>query len=132
MSAPPQSPPPGRPPLSLGLLWKIMLATLLAGLIPLAFLSLNALQASAPARTEASTAAVAALDQKEQTTLRIEMTQTVQTISRILQNSVQDTLAVAALPHTANSYLPFYQAHHQPISYPGDNPETAVEQQEQI
>src|SRR5690242_3096606 len=98
---------PGRGRVYLGLLWKILLATVLAGLLPLLLLGWSAIQGSQAASDQATRAATRALDSKALDSLQRLAADRAATISGILNGAVADTLSAAALPHTAPAYLTF-------------------------
>ena len=102
----------------LGLLWKIMLATLVAGLLPLSLFSFIALRGSQDASQQATKAATEGLDAKTLETFQVQAAQIAQGISRLLEESVQDTRAATLLPRTPQAYLDFFRIHRSPITYP--------------
>src|SRR5437667_8485181 len=107
--------------LQLGLLPKILLATLLAGLLPLGLVSYTALQATETASARATKAATEGLDNKALEAFQIEAQDTADRITQMLDATVQSTRAAALLPRTAESYQAFYAAHQGELWYQVQN-----------
>lgn len=94
--------------ISLSLTWLILGAMLLAGLVPLAVLSVSAVAEYEAARVEATSAATTALDDKSIAYLQIWSEQVAKHINEFLDARARDTRIVAHLPRTADAYLNFY------------------------
>ena len=90
---------------------KILLATVLASVIPLLLVSVNAYSGVQQAKTEATRAATQGLDDQALNGLEMQGTLIAGQISQILNNSVQDLRTAATLPRTSTAYLAFYRAH---------------------
>jgi len=102
----------------IGVLPKILGATLLAGLLPLLLMGYSGFQVSRDASERATAAATRGLDSKELNALQQQTGQTAQEIARILNRAVDDTRSVALMPRTAAAYLDFYRIHQGAIHYP--------------
>lgn len=103
--------------LRLSLLWRILLATLLAGIVPLALSSYLALQGSKDNNKEAIEAATAALDTNAVRRLQLLARDGSQAITNLLEETVQETLSASLLARNSQTYLNFYQNRYTDIYY---------------
>jgi len=105
--------------LRVGLMAKILLATLLSAALPLILLSYSAEQASNDASTKATQVAANGLDAQAQNALEIQAEDVAGQVSQLLQGAVQNTLGAVALARTPQAFMAYYQAYSGQITYPG-------------
>jgi HAMP domain-containing protein len=98
--------------------WVILVATLVAGLVPLALISWNSIDQYQSANQQATAIATKALDDKSISFLQVQTVQTADAIARFLDERVEDTTSAVLVPRTPEAYLTFYQAHTGQIWYP--------------
>lgn len=118
--------------IKLSLVWVILLATLAAGLVPLAMTSYNAINVYQRASDQAAGVATDALDQKSIDFLQVRVNQVSDSISRFLQERVQNTRTAALLPRNADSYLAFYRAEQGVLWYPAGTSSNVEERRESV
>ena len=123
---------PKRKHIKVGLWLRLLFAMLVAGLCPIILLGYNALESSRIAVDRATDAATEALDNKALEALQVQASQTAQSISHLLETSVQDTLAAALLPRNAEAYLSLSRLHTGELRYPGGTKQAPEERREQV
>jgi len=101
----------------LSLFWKILIATLIAGIIPLLLVSYNSTTAIEETGNQAQDVAARELDNKSIEALQVRAKQTALQISLILEHSVQDTLYVAELEPAFERYETFYRSRRSDLWY---------------
>lgn len=90
---------------------QILLATLIAGLLPLLLISFSALEGFNTASQETTDAAVAELDAQAIRALQTRTQEVARSLSGFLEARVDDTLSARLLPVTLSSYIGFYYTH---------------------
>src|SRR3954452_12689451 len=95
----------GRSQLRVGLLIKILLAILVSALVPLLLVTFNALTIEESASNQATQAASDSLDAKALRALQLSTSASAQQITALLNQAVQDTLALEMLPRNPDDYL---------------------------
>jgi len=93
-----------------GLFWKILIAMLIAGIVPLMLISYNSTTAIEETGNTAQSVAATELDNKTIEALQVRAKQTALQISAALNNSVQDTLLLEQLAPSIDVYQSFYQS----------------------
>ncbi len=101
----------------LSLFWKILIAMLITGIIPLLLISYNSTTAIEETGNTAQDVAAAELDNKSIEALQVRVKQTAVQISLVLEHSVQDTLYAANLEPTFETYKTFYQSRKSDLWY---------------
>jgi HAMP domain-containing protein len=118
--------------IQVGLLPKLIGATLVAGLAPLLLLSFSAIRGYRTASNNVSATTTDVLDQKSLEALQSHTREAAQSLSRFLDERTGDTLTARLLPRTPDAYLSFYQSHQGEIWYPTGAGDTAGEAREQL
>ncbi len=108
----------GKQIVQVGLFWRILVATLIAGLVPLILLSYNALRTSDIANEKATATATEELDQKSLEALQLQALQTADSVSELLETVYQNTITMPLIPRTLEAYLYFSQARKDTIISP--------------
>ena len=104
-------------PRRFSLTWKILLAVLLAGLVPLGLLGLNSLNAIQQMGNTAKESAEEELDQKSIEAVQVRAEQAARQIEALLDSSVTDTLFAASLEVDQLAYQRFYSSHSRNLWY---------------
>ncbi|MEM7798037.1 MAG: hypothetical protein AAF633_02505 [Chloroflexota bacterium] len=104
--------------IKLGLLTKILVSTVLAGLIPLLIVSLVALRGYRTIGESASSKAIEALDNQSVEALQLQTNFAASSIEMLLNNAAQDTLMLSSQPVDPRVYETFYDEHTGEISFP--------------
>src|SRR5690242_6474803 len=99
------------------LLIKILVAILISGLVPLILIVYSALTVEQSAAEQATQAASDSLDAKALRALQLGAASSAQQITALLNQAVQDTLALEMLPRN-DDYLTFNEIHQGVIHYP--------------
>lgn len=102
---------PQAPKFNIGIFWQILVATVVAAILPLILIALIALNGYQTAAEEATSSTREVLDQRSLESLQLRTVETANNISRFLHNSVQDTRLLALVDPTAVAYRNFYYAH---------------------
>jgi HAMP domain-containing protein len=102
---------PAKQKVKIGIFWQILVATLIAALLPLLLNALIAFEGYQTASDEATSATKEVLDERSLQSLQLRTVETANAISLFLQNAVQDTRSFALIPPTAVNYQQFYHAH---------------------
>ncbi len=131
-ASPPAQPATPRRAGRISLLAQILLATLIAGLLPLGLISYSALTGYTAASQKATDSAVQLLDDKSLHELQAHATQTADTIARFLEARVDDTRSLTLIPPTPEAYLAFYGMHGRDIRYPVGSADAPREQRQRI
>ena len=97
--------------LRVNLLTKILAATLVAALVPLAILSVAAYRESQNARNDTIAITRTGLNNQALSTLKMQAVLVAAQISQVLTGAVADVRSVAGLPPEAPYYLAFYRSH---------------------
>ncbi len=92
------------------LIWKTLVATLVAGLVPLLLLSYRSFQAIDDTGRKVEEGIAKVLDDKSVEALEVRARQTAQDITDLLEGSVEDTLYLASIPIVQSDFLRFYEA----------------------
>jgi HAMP domain-containing protein len=108
---------PRRWQLQIRLLVKILIAILISGLVPLILIVYSALTVEQAAAEQATQAASDSLDAKALRALQLGAASSAQQITALLNQAVQDTLALEMLPRN-DDYLTFNEIHQGVIHYP--------------
>jgi hypothetical protein len=95
-------------PLRLGLFYKILLASFVAGLLPLLLIAYRSVAAIVETGETAQGVAARELDNKSIESLQVRAAQTAERISALLEQSVQDTIYVTHLDPDPQVYLGYY------------------------
>lgn len=114
-----------------GLIWRFLVAALLIGLVPLALISLFAINGYQAAGDQATEVTRATLDEKSLDALQLRTVETANAIARFLEERVQDTRTAALLPRDAQTYSDFLAARHAEVWYLGGTNAAPVERREQ-
>ena len=131
-ASPPAQPAAPRRAGRISLLGQILLATLVAGLLPLALISYSALTGYTAASQKATDSAVQLLDDQALQELQTRATQTADTIARFLEARVDDTRSLTLIPPTPEAFLAFNRMHGREIRYPVGSAEAPQEQRQRI
>ena len=104
----------------LPLFWRILTVVLIAGLAPLLTLSIFVQQSLQSANNQATSAARKGLDDRTLDAGTVQARLIAKGITDLLDASVQDTLSVALIPRTPDTYkMLFSDVFRKPITYPG-------------
>ncbi|HEX2033621.1 MAG TPA: HAMP domain-containing protein [Chloroflexota bacterium] len=98
-----------RGPVHMGLWWRLLMDSLIVGLVPLLLLTLSAFRGYNEASYNATRTAAQVLDELSLRTLTTRAEQTAREVSRFLDHRVHDTRAATLLPRTPEAYLSFYE-----------------------
>ena len=131
-SSPPAEPVPRRSLGRISLLKQMLLAILVAGLVPLILISYSALVGYTTASQKATASAVELLDDKSLEALQTEAIQTAADVARFLEARVDDTLAATLIPRTPEAFLAFYHMHESDIRYPTGSEAAMEERRERL
>jgi HAMP domain-containing protein len=99
-----------REPVSVSLMVVILIAMLVAGLLPVATISYNALRGYETASDQAANIAINLLDNKSLRVLQLRADQTATDVAAFLNERVKDTQAAVLIPRDQKNYLSFYTA----------------------
>lgn len=109
--------------MNLSLFWKILLAILITSLLPLLLISYTSTSAINEIGNTAKNIAASELDSKSIDALQVRAEQIAANIAKSLDASVQDTLFVASLPRTPESFLQFYHTRQGKLWYQAGTPD---------
>jgi HAMP domain-containing protein len=126
----PERPAPRQTRLSL--FWKILLASFVAGLLPLILIAIRSVVAIQQTGQTAQDVAANELDTKSIDALTVRAQQTTLNISKLLRDSVQDTLYVARLEPDADSYMNYYTTRTGELWYETGTADAPVEVTENV
>src|SRR5437870_458934 len=98
--------------------WVILVATLAAGLVPVALMTWSSIAQDRTEHRQSLALATKALDDNSIAFLEAQTAQTAGAISQFLDERVEDTRSAVLLPRTPETYLAFSQAHMGTIRYP--------------
>lgn len=115
-----------------GLIWRFLVAALLIGLVPLALISLFAVNGYQAAGDQATEVTRATLDQKSLDALQLRTVETANAISRFLEERVQDARTATLLPRNAQAYTAFLAARHAEVWYLDGSNAAPAERREQL
>jgi len=101
----------------LPLLWKILLATFVAGLIPLVLITYRSINAINDTGQAAQDTAVQQLDEKSIEALRVRAVQVAAEVESLLEDVASDTHYLASLQPDAQVYMQFYQSRNRSFWY---------------
>ncbi len=104
----------------LSLLGRILIPSLLSGLIPLLLIGFFAMRGFSRASDVAEQTARNALDQEALDALQLQAETIAENVEGLLDQAIQDTFGLAILPADPELYAFFYEQHIAEIQYPKD------------
>ncbi|MEM8858051.1 MAG: cache and HAMP domain-containing protein [Chloroflexota bacterium] len=111
----------------ISLLGRILIPSLLSGLIPLILIGFFAVRGFARASDVAEETARVALDDESLEALQLQAETIADNVTALLDQAVEDTLALALVPPDQNVYTQFYERHNADIVYPKNDFVSIVE-----
>lgn len=111
----------------ISLLGRILIPSLLSGLIPLVLIGFFAVRGFATASDVAEETARNALDDESLEALQLQAETIADNVTTLLDQAVEDTLALSLVPAEADLYTLFYDQHNADILYPENDYVSIVE-----
>ncbi len=110
----------------ISLFWKILLAILVVGILPLLLISYNSSNAILRTGEEAQDVAIKALDNKSIEALYLKAHQASSEVEALLEIGVQDVRYASLLSPAVEAYLPFYESRSGELWYQEGRVETPL------
>ena len=110
----------------LSLFYKILLASFVAGLLPLLIIAYRSVVAIMETGNTAQSVAARELDQKSIDSLQVRAAQTAERISALLNQSVQDTLYISRVAPDQQVYLSYYFSRQGTLWYESGTPQSST------